>query len=68
MWSISWWFVGNLRGINMCWWMQCQNRGAGERLDEFGQVGNEGKDALLLGKGVEGVSKSGLAEMCECVS
>ena len=31
--------------------------GAGEWLDEFGNVGKEEKMALVLGKGVEGVSK-----------
>lgn len=41
--------------------------GAGEWIDEFGKVGKEGKVALLLGKGVEGVSNRVLEEVGECV-
>ncbi len=41
--------------------------GAGELLDEFRKVGNKGKVALLLGKGVEGVSKRVLVEVGQYV-
>ena len=54
MWLISWRVVGNLREICKCW-MICAVVWAGEWLDEFWRVGELGKVALLLGKGVEGI-------------
>ena len=41
--------------------------GAGEWLEEYGRVCKEGKVALLLGRGVEGVSDTVMEEVGECI-
>ena len=41
--------------------------GAGEWLEEYGGVYKEGKVALLLGKGVEGVNKTVMEEVGRCI-
>ena len=40
---------------------------AGKWLEEYGRVCKEAKMALLLGKGVEGVSDTVMEEVGECV-
>ena len=41
--------------------------GAREWLEEYGRVCKEGKVALLLGKGVEGISDIVMEEVGECI-
>ena len=65
MWSIFWCFVENLREIDMLVDEVCGIMGAGKWLDKFGEMSNEGKVTLLLGKGVEGVSEILLEEVGE---
>ena len=53
MWLISWWVVGRFKRD----WLVllddvCRIEGSREWLDEFWRVDEEGKVALLLGKGV----------------
>ena len=45
----------------------CRIVGSGEWLDEFWRVDEEGKVALLLGKGVEGICNRVIEDVGECV-
>ena len=60
-----WWFEGEFERHQRALVDAVHRMGAGERLDEFGKVVNEGKVALLLGNVVEGVSKRVLEEVGE---
>ena len=64
MWLISWWVVGNVREIGWCCWMMCTEL---LWLDVFWRMDEEGKVALLLGKGVEDICNRMMEEVGECV-
>ena len=66
-WLISWWVMGNLREIGRCCWMMRAELCGPESDWMNWRVDEEGKVALLLGKGVDGVCNIVMEEMVQCI-
>ena len=66
MWLISWWVVGDLREMGWCDEV-CRIVRAGKWLDKLWREDEDGKVALLLGKGVEGICNRVVEDVGECV-
>ena len=62
-----WWVVGNWREIGWCCLMIVVELWAPEWLDKFWRVDEDGKVALLLGKGVTGICNRVVEDVGECV-